>query len=128
MRLETVPLILGVLLGLLGLALVLDAWLLDDITFGRERRSHPRRERDHVGEALVGLGVISMAMALFARDFWKYRVLTVIGGSILLLWGAIRNAGYLRSLLARSTRNPPPLNHVTPEDPVDNDSRAPARR
>jgi len=128
MRLEIVPLILGVLLGLLGLALVLDAWLLDDVAFGRERRSSPRRERDRVGEAMVGLGVISMAMAFFALDFWKYRILTVIAGSILLLWGAAKNAGYLKSLLARSTRNPPPLSHVIPEDSLDHDSRAPARR
>ena len=128
MRLETVPLILGVLLGLLGLGLVLDAWLLDDVAFGRERRARPRLDRDRVGEALVGLGVISMAIALFARDFWKYRIVTVMVGSVLMLWGAWKNAGYLKSVLARSTRKPPPLSHVTSEDPVDNNSRAAAGR
>jgi hypothetical protein len=128
MRLESVPLILGVLLGLLGLALILDAWLLDDVAFGRERRARPRLDRDRQGEALVGLGVIAMAIAFFARDFWKYRIVTVMVGSVLMLWGAWRNAGYLKAVLARSTRNPPPLSHVTPEDSLDHHSRAPARR
>src|SRR5947208_13860653 len=108
MRLETLPLILGVLLGLLGLALVLDAWLLEDIAVGRERRARPRLDRDRPGEALVGIGVIAMAIAFFARDFWKYRIVTVMVGSVFLLWGAWRNAGYLKGVLARSTRNPPP--------------------
>ena len=98
MRLETVPLILGVLIGVVGLGLVLDAWLKDDLVIPAERRRRPRRERNRFGEALVGFGVLAMAAAFIGRDTWKYSVVAVIAGSVLLLWGAWLNAGYLRDL------------------------------
>ena len=69
-----------------------------------------------------------MAIAFFARDFWKYRIVTVIAGSVLLLWGLAKNAGYLKALLARSHRPSPPLKHVTSESSRDHHSGAPARR
>jgi hypothetical protein len=102
MRLETIPLILGALLGLLGLALVFDAWLKDDLIVPQERRRRPRRERHRFGEALVGLGVIGMAAAFVGRDTWRYSTLTVIAASLLLLWGLKLNAGYLRGSLGRA--------------------------
>ena len=71
MRLETIPLILGGLIGLIGLGLLFDAWLKDDIFASTERRKRPRRERNRFGEALVGLGVLAMAAAFIGRDTWK---------------------------------------------------------
>ena len=91
MRLETIPLILGALIGLVGIGLVLDAWLKDDIIIKQERRRRPRRERDRLGEALVGLGVLAMAAAFMGRDTWRYSTVAVIAGAVLLLWGAISN-------------------------------------
>ena len=96
MRLETIPLILGGLIGLVGLALLFDAWVADDVLVTSERRQRPRRERNRFGEALVGLGVIAMAVAFIGRDTWRYSTVAVIAGAILLLWGAQRNAAYLR--------------------------------
>jgi hypothetical protein len=105
MRIETFPLVLGVLFGLIGLALVLDAWLKDDI-LPVERRRRPRRERNRFGEALVGLGVLAMAAAFIGRDSWRYSTVIVIAGSVLLLWGIKRNSGYLREIFGRGTPQP----------------------
>ena len=102
MRLETIPLIVGALLGLIGLALVFDAWLKDELIVPQERRRRPRRERNRFGEALVGLGVIGMAAAFVGRDTWRYSTVTVIAASVLLLWGLKLNFGYLRGSLGRT--------------------------
>ena len=103
MRLETIPLILGGLIGLAGLALLFDALLPDEL-LATERRHHKRRQRDRFGEALVGLGVLAMAAAFVARDEWGYSTLVVIAGSALMLVGIVRNGGYLREIFARSQR------------------------
>ena len=106
MRLETIPLVIGALIGLIGIFLIIDAWAPDDLV-SPERRQRPRRERDRFGEALVGLGVIAMAAAFIGRDTWRYSIVTVIAGSVLLLWGAKRNAQYLRGTFARGDRPKP---------------------
>jgi hypothetical protein len=95
MRLEVVPLIIGALIGLLGLGLIFDAWTPDDVVVKRERRRRPRIERSRGGEALIGLGVIGMAAAFIGRDTWKYSVMAVIAGAVLLVWGAIANRRYI---------------------------------
>lgn len=107
MRLETLPLILGVLLGLVGLALVFDAWAPDNIIVPEERRKRPRRERDRWGEALVGLGAIAMAATFLGRDTWRYSIVAVIAGALMLLWGAKRSAGYLKGLFTNRKRPKP---------------------
>lgn len=104
MRLETIPLIVGGLIGLMGLLLVLDAWLPDNLVVSPERRRRPRLARDRVGEAMVGLGVLAMAAAWIGRDTWRYSVLAVIAGALLLLWGALRSRAYLRSAFHGSSR------------------------
>jgi hypothetical protein len=107
MRLETIPLILGALIGLVGIGLILDAWLKDDIiVIKKERRRRPRRERDRLGEALVGLGVLAMAAAFMGRDSWRYSTIAVIVGAVLLLWGAKRSAAYMRGALSRQQQPP----------------------
>jgi hypothetical protein len=108
MRLETLPLILGAVFALVGLGLVLDAWAADDVV-PTERRRRPRRARDRFGEALVGLGVMAMAGAFIGRDTWRYSTVTVIAGSVLLLWGVKRNAAYIRGAFARDDQAAPKL-------------------
>ncbi len=102
MRLETLPVVLGVLLGLVGLALVVDAWSPDEIVVPKERRRRFRRPRDRFGEALLGLGVIAMAATFMGRDTWRYSVVSVIAGAVLLVWGVKRNASYLRGVFTRA--------------------------
>lgn len=104
MRLEMVPLILGGLLGLIGLALILDAWVADNIVVSEERRRRPRRERHRFGEALVGLGVLAMGAAFVGRDTWRYGTVTVIAGAVLLLWGTKLNAPYIRASFVRGDK------------------------
>lgn len=108
MRLELIPLVLGGLIGLFGLALLFDAWAPDNLVVSTERRRRPRRERSRFGEALVGLGVIAMAVAFIGRDGWRYSTVAVIAGAVLLLWGAQRNAGYLRGVFTRADVRKPP--------------------
>jgi uncharacterized membrane protein HdeD (DUF308 family) len=107
MRLETIPLILGVLLALLGLALIFDAWAPDNIIVPEERRKRPRRDRDRWGEALVGLGAIAMAATFLGRDTWRYSIVAVIAGVVLLLWGLKRSYGYIKGLFTTGARNKP---------------------
>ena len=94
MRLETIPLILGIVIGLVGVGLILDALLADETVVRTERRKRPRRERNR-------LGVLAMAAAFMGRDSWRYSTIAVIAGAVLLLWGALRNAPYLRGAFSR---------------------------
>lgn len=96
MRIETVPLILGILLGLVGLGLLADAWLPEDAIGVRDRRRAPRTERHHGGEATIGLGVLCIAAALIGRDSWDYVTVAVIAGALLVVIGAWLNRRYLR--------------------------------
>lgn len=94
MRVELIPIIAGVFVGLVGLGLVFDAWTPDDIIVRRERRRRPRIERSRGGEASIGLGVMCMSAAFIGRDTWRYSVVAVIAGTALLLLGAIGNYRY----------------------------------
>jgi hypothetical protein len=99
MPIELVPVIVGVVVGLLGLGLIFDAWTPDDMVVKKERRRALRIERSRGGEAMVGLGVLCMAAAFVGRDTWVYSVLTVIVGAVLLFFGAIANRKYLRETI-----------------------------
>ena len=100
MRLDTVPLVLAALVGLLGLFLLWDAAVSDERRpIRRERRRRERVERDRVGEAALGLGTLAMAAALAGRDVWRYGNVAVIAGTVLLAAGIALNLRYLRDLL-----------------------------
>jgi hypothetical protein len=95
MRIELVPLIIGVFVGLVGLGLVFDAWTPDEIIVRKERRRRPRIERSRGGESAIGFGVLCMGAAFLGRDTWRYSVVAVIAGTLLLLVGVIKNRRYL---------------------------------
>jgi hypothetical protein len=96
-RIETVPLIIGVLIALLGIGIMFDAWTPDTIV-AHERRRRPRIERHRNGEAMIGLGVLALAAAFIGRDNWSYSTLVVIIGALFLVVGAVLNARYVRDL------------------------------
>ena len=100
MPIEVIPLIAAGLVGLIGLGLVFDAWTPDEIIVKNERRRRPRIERSRGGEALIGLGVLCMAAAFAGRDTWRYSVVSVIAGTVLLLAGAFANRRYLGSVIS----------------------------
>jgi hypothetical protein len=96
-RIETLPLIIGVVVALLGIGIIFDAWGPDS-SVSQERRRRPRIERHRNGEALIGLGVLALAAAFIGRDSWRYSVLVVLIGAAFLLIGALLNARYVREL------------------------------
>lgn len=99
MRLEHFPILLGVLVGLMGIALIADAWLPEEVLHRRERRRRPRAERHHLGEALVGVGILCVAAALVGRDAWRWGTLFIILGFVLVGVGIALNREYLREVL-----------------------------
>ena len=101
MPIETILLTAGVLVGLVGLSLLLDAWLEDNFA-GHERRRFRRLGRDRKGEALVGLGVLAMSATLIGGEGWRYSVIAGVAGAVLMLWGLKRNAAYIGAGLRRS--------------------------
>lgn len=94
MAVETIPLILGAIVGLIGIGLLFDAWTPDDIIVKRERRRRQRAERSRAGETWIGLGVLAMAAAFIGRDTWKYSVVAVMVGTALMLLGTMLNWRY----------------------------------
>ena len=96
MRVETIPLILGILVALIGLAILADAWIPEEMKFRSERRRQVRTERSISGEACIGLAVLCMAAALIGRDSWRYGTVAVIAGSVLFLIGVVQNRKFLR--------------------------------
>lgn len=96
MRVETIPLIVGIIVALIGVGLIADAWLPEDVTLIRDRRRAARTERSTGGEAAIGFGVLCMAAALIGRDTWRYGTVAVIAGSVLFVVGAWRNRSYLK--------------------------------
>jgi hypothetical protein len=119
MRIEIIPLVAAVIVGLIGLGLVFDAWTPDEIIVKHERRRRPRVERSRGGEAAIGLGVLCMAAAFGGRDTWAYSVVAVIAGTILMLFGAIKNRRYFgaavsnRGALRRRPPEEPPVSAKT---------------
>jgi hypothetical protein len=97
-RIEILPLILGILVALLGIGIIFDAWTPEAMGVTQERRRRPRIERHRNGEALIGLGVLALAAAFIGRDSWRYSVLVVIIGAVFLVVGAVLNARYVREL------------------------------
>ena len=100
MRVETIPLILGILVALLGVGVIADAWLPERVFYQNERRRRARAERHLGGQTSIGLGVLCMAAALLGRDTWRYSTVAVIAGTVLLILGAWLNRTYLRERIS----------------------------
>lgn len=99
MRLEYVPLVLGVLVILVAAGIIFDAVSPDQIRPFRERRRRQRAEINTAGEWLVGLGTACLGAALIGNEVWRWTTIAVISGTVLLVLGAILNRSYLREIL-----------------------------
>ena len=99
MKLEQVPIILGVLVALVGLTIALDAWQAGGVAPLRERRRRIRAVPHKAGQTLVALGTLCMAAALIGRDTWRWVTISVLAGAALLIIGAIMNRQYLKEVL-----------------------------
>jgi xanthine/uracil permease len=99
MKLEQLPIIIGVLIALIGLTIALDAWQAGGVAPMRERRRRTRAIPHKAGQTFVALGTLCMAAALIGRDTWRWATVSVLAGSALLILGAIMNRQYLREVL-----------------------------
>lgn len=99
MKLEQLPILLGVLVALIGLTIALDAWQAGGVAPLRERRRRARTLPHKAGQTLVALGTLCMAAALIGRDTWRWGTISVLAGSSLLIIGAIMNRAYLKEVL-----------------------------
>ncbi|MES2178653.1 MAG: hypothetical protein V4550_12410 [Gemmatimonadota bacterium] len=131
-----IPLIIGAIVALMGLAILADAWLPEDIPFGSDRRRRARTERSIPGEACIGIAVLCMAAALIGRDTWKYGTVAVIAGTVLFLLGGFANKRYLRDRIVNRgslrrgepgqsapTPKPAPRPNGMPLQPKDNSKK-----
>lgn len=128
MRLEQIPLFIGVVVAILGLGLLLDAQLPEGFSPSRERRRRERTERHRGGETFVGLGIIAMAAALIGRDTWKFGTVSVMIGVAMLAVGAWLNREYLREnvLFRGAARRGEKRSTVRSDDGTRSVDRAPA--
>ena len=99
MRLEQLPILIGVLIALLGLTILLDAWQAGGVAPLRERRRRTRAVPHKAGQSLVAIGTLCMAAALIGRDTWRWGTISVLAGVALLIIGAIMNRKYLKEVL-----------------------------
>jgi hypothetical protein len=99
MRLEQLPILLGVLIALVGLTILLDAWQTGGVAPLRERRRRTRAVPHKAGQTLVAIGTLCMAAALMGRDTWRWGTISVLAGAVLLIIGAIMNRKYLKEVL-----------------------------
>ena len=99
MRLEQLPILMGVLVALVGLTILLDAWQAGGVAPLRERRRRARAVPHKAGQTLVALGTLCMAAALIGRDTWRWGTISVLAGIVLLVIGAIMNRQYLKEVL-----------------------------
>lgn len=111
MRIEYLPIIFGVIVGLLGIGLVADAWLPDREPAAQlhERRRRLRAERSRGGEAAVGLAIVVLGIALIGRDQWSWTPWIVGLAVALLALGGLLNRRYFRQELdfrAAARRDP----------------------
>jgi hypothetical protein len=99
MKLEQLPILLGVLVALIGLTILLDAWQAGGVAPLRERRRRTRAVPHKAGQSFVAIGTMCMAAALIGRDTWRWGTISVLAGAALLIVGAIMNRKYLKEVL-----------------------------
>lgn len=120
MRLETIPLILGGLFGLIGLVLLADAVIADGSFAPAERRQRARAQRNLWGEAILGVGILAVAAALIGRDVWRYTTVAMLAALVLCVLGLALNWRYVGSMLsgrptARTNESAPSVSGSTTE-------------
>ena len=99
MRLEYIPVVLGVLILLVAAGIIYDAASPEARRPFRERRRRQCAEIDTAGEWLVGLGVACLGISMIGNEVWRWTTIVVISGIVLIVLGALMNRAYLRETL-----------------------------
>lgn len=99
MKLEMLPVILGVIVCLLGIGICFVAFQPESLAPVRERRRRMRAEPNPTGQLLLGLGTICMGAALMGRDTWRFSNIVVFTGIALIVVGGSMNRQFLRELI-----------------------------
>lgn len=99
MRLEHIPIVLGVVFCLIAAGIIYDAATSSYVRPHRERRRRQRAELDTAGEWLVGLGTACLGAALIGGERWRWTTIAVLSGVVLIVLGAVLNRSYLREML-----------------------------
>ncbi|MEO7501001.1 MAG: hypothetical protein ABIW94_00050 [Gemmatimonadaceae bacterium] len=99
MKLEQFPIIMGVIVLLVALAIAYDSMSPEESRPFRERRRRQRADLNRTGELFVALGTACVAAALIGRDNWRWGNIAVFTGVALLIVGAVFNRQFLRELL-----------------------------
>jgi energy-converting hydrogenase Eha subunit A len=103
-RSMTIERILAFAFGLfatIAAALLIADAITAPIQPSEERRRRERASRSRPGEALLGLGLTGLAVALFGTDRWPWGIIAVLAGLVCLIVGAWLN----RRLLVESVRH-----------------------
>ena len=99
MKLEQIPILLGIVVLLIAIAIAWDSMSPEEKRPFRERRRRKRADLNRGGELIVAMGTAAMAAALIGRDSWRYGTIAVFLGVALLVIGAALNRPFLRELL-----------------------------
>lgn len=124
MTLEQIPIVLGILVALIGVALIYDAMTSDGARPFKERRRRVRAVVDKNGEMLVAGGCFCEAAALIGRDTWRWGTVMVIAGAVMLLAGALLNRQFLKEMLLHRGA----ARRADPGEKVANPNERPAER
>ena len=99
MKLEQFPILMGVLVFLIALAIAYDSMSPEERRPFRERRRRQRADLNRTGELFVALGTACVAAALIGRDNWRWGNIAVFAAVALLVVGAALNHQFLKELL-----------------------------
>ena len=104
MRIELLPVLLGLAAVGLGVALIVDAVTPDGTFIRVERRRGDRPHRNCLGEALLGAAIVLLGASLLGRDSWPYTTLSVLLAVALGAAGVALNWHYLRAMAVAPER------------------------
>ena len=99
MKLEQFPIVFGILVLLIAIAIAYDSMSPEERRPFRERRRRQRAELNRTGEMFVALGTASVAAALVGRDSWRWGNIAIFTAVALLIVGAAFNHNFLREML-----------------------------
>jgi hypothetical protein len=109
MRLEHIPLFLGLLFVVAGIALIADALLREQPLTVSDRRKRSRAPRHRGGQVAIGVGTLFVAAALFGRDGWRYGTVAMLLGVVAFGIGVWLNWGYVKAFMLGPEARPSPL-------------------